>query len=123
MSTAHEILESIRDAKRRLDAITKPLEKSLVQWPLKIIQNAYLTRTFQHRFPRCKSKRIAKKWRKNPRNFRTVPSNDIFVMPGSGTAVCHPDTARRVVEQMKQVMDKNLESSLYDYFGMMFGDN
>ena len=111
MSTDNEILEQIFVRhQRRFDSV----KQSSIQWPLKILQNAYLTKTFQYRFPRCKSKRIAKKWRKDTRNFKTVPSNDIWVVSESGTAICHPDTARLIAEKMKHEFDERIESSLYD---------
>lgn len=42
----------------------------------------------QVRFPRSKKRRIRRKWAKDPRNYRTVPSDEVWIV--EGILVMHP---------------------------------
>lgn len=60
-----------------------------------ILGNWSMTRRELVRECRSKRRRIVKKWRNNPANWRTVPRQDILVVPGLGW-VCHPSVAARL---------------------------
>lgn len=57
---------------------------------IKVQTNPLLVESFQCRFPRSKSKRIVKKWRKDARNWKTVPSKKVLHFAQTNTIICHP---------------------------------
>lgn len=66
-----------------------------------IQENSALTDTLLIRMCRSKRKRIVKKWLKNKRNYKTVPSQQVFIfdsLVGGKTIVCHPMAAARIKE-------------------------
>lgn len=70
-----------------------------------IQENSILTDTVLIRMCRSKRKRIVKKWLKNKRNYKTVPSQKIFVFddPIMGKVItCHPVMAERIRESVRQ---------------------
>jgi len=77
------------------------VDKSLVHgmmgaaFGLKIIENPHITMSKQFRFPRCKSKRIAKKYKKQTKNFKMVPDT-ITVYRIGMNIICHPALAARL---------------------------
>jgi len=50
----------------------------------------------QFKFPRCKSWRIMKKWRKRPENFRIVYKSFRFNSYGEEVIVVHPHIHRQI---------------------------
>lgn len=49
---------------------------------------------------RSKRKRIVKKWLQNEKNYRTVPSTQVYVM--KDRIICHPVTFAIIREKLKQ---------------------
>jgi hypothetical protein len=86
-TTGAEIMAKIKEAEARLNS-RRPLPST------RLIESSFLTKSVQARFPRCKSRRIANKWRKNPKNFKTIPSTDVFVTPWG--MIAHPETIREL---------------------------
>ncbi len=65
------------------------------------ISSANLTKRFQYRFPKSKRRRIRKKWQKDPKNWRTVPDDMIYLM--GNRAICHPATLEKLKNETKQL--------------------
>jgi len=89
-TTGAEILAKIKDAEARLNSRPRPSNR--------LIKSRFLTKSVQARFPRCASKRIAKKWRKNPKNFKTIPSPDVFMTPWG--MIAHPETIDAITKEL-----------------------
>ena len=69
---------------------------------IRIVENHNMVKRVQFRFPRSKSKRIAKKFRKNTANYRTEPDRKILHMPGLGVIVCHPSVAAQLRAEIRR---------------------
>lgn len=89
--TREKMVEIIRTFNARLNGIT-PLDRSHAMSP--IIESPHMVKCVQFRFPRCKSRRIARKWNKRPSNFRTVPMDHVYIT--SMGIIAHPGVARRI---------------------------
>jgi len=61
----------------------------------RIIDSGFLNEMKQIRFPRSKKKRIRKKWRKDSRNWKSVPLNEVFQL-GKDTLIMHTEVRRRL---------------------------
>ena len=59
---------------------------------MRVIQDPSLMQQF--RFPKSKKKRIRKKFRKNPKNFK--PSNEVFI--ARNMIVVHPQTLKKIAK-------------------------
>lgn len=68
----------------------------------KVIVNEFLTETIQYRHPKSKKKRIQKKWRKNPNNWKTRPIPRAFYAPDQDVFVMHPDTAEKLKKKLNE---------------------
>lgn len=60
---------------------------------IRLIEDARMVDRFQVRFPRTKKARIKKKFRKDKRNYRTVPKKEILHSKINNTMTCHPSVA------------------------------
>ncbi len=80
-------------------------------------ENSALTDTILIKMCRSKRKRIVKKWLKNKRNYKTVPSDKVIIFADSirgKVIVCHPVMAARIREAAKQ---RQIEEPLRMLFG------
>lgn len=79
---------------------------------MKLLENKLLVRTIQYKFPRCKSKRIAKKWKKNKKNYKLVPDEEsVYITPFG--MMCHPNMAKRLKEELQLLGDPVLNIPLF----------
>lgn len=85
-----------------LNASLKEMQDALLGF--KIIESRWLTKRIQFRFPRTRKKRMMKKWLRNSRNFRDVPSLDIYQTPFG--VVCHPEMAKSLRRAALKAVDK-----------------
>ena len=75
-----------------------------------IRESVFLIKEVQFRFPRTKSKRIRKKWAKRKENYRSGPSDDVYLM--GGTIICHPIIADKIRKQCAATIDRKIEHSI-----------
>jgi len=72
---------------------------------MRLQENSALTDTVLIRVCRSKRKRIVKKWLKNEHNYKTVPSQHVYIFQDERlerkTIVCHPVMAGRIKEAMR----------------------
>ena len=74
-----------------------------------IQENSYLTKQELIRMCRSKRKRIVKKWLKNERNYKTVPSQEVLMFqdPVRGKViVCHPVVVIRIRQAYQEAEDR-----------------
>ena len=86
-----------------------------------IQENSILTDTLLIRMCRSKRKRIVKKWLKNKRNYKTVPSQKVLIFAdprlGQRVIVCHPMVAARIREAIQEAeIEKQNRIITHDYF-------
>lgn len=65
----------------------------------------------QFRFPRSKGKRIQKKWKKIPSNFK--PSRDVIIDNQHGIIYCHPSIYSEIVLQFQAKVEKTMVDSFF----------
>ena len=65
---------------------------------MKVLESQHAVKRYQFRFPRCKSKRIAKKFRKKDSNFKTEPC--VLVMDNINTMMAHPLIYKQMQTQL-----------------------
>jgi hypothetical protein len=65
---------------------------------MKVIVSNYLQKSIQFRFPKSKTKRIRKKWRKRKENYKFIPMGP-YIMNGN-TIICSPNDAEKLKEQI-----------------------
>jgi hypothetical protein len=70
------------------------------------ISSANLTKRVQYRFPKSKRRRVRKKWKNDPKNWRTMPDDKIYIM--GNRAICHPLTLRKLNETLSTNNCNNL---------------
>jgi hypothetical protein len=66
-----------------------------------ILPHKYMSKIIQYRFPRCKSKRIANKWKKDKRNFKEVPRSDVLIF--GQYIYAHPSIADQLTKQLEDL--------------------
>jgi len=66
---------------------------------IKVIPNPNMIKLVQSRFPRSKSKRIRKKWKKDLHNWHSKPSDEVYADMSRGVIYCHPVMFRRIKEE------------------------
>lgn len=69
---------------------------------MQILESPLLT-TAQFRFPKSKRRRIRKKWRKNPENFRTLPDTNFYQY--GENIICHSKMARRLRTTLQNLQE------------------
>ena len=67
---------------------------------IKLFENPNLTKSIQFRFPRCKSKRIRRKWAKRSKNLKDIPDITTFYKTPWGI-IGHPI----LIEKLKRHLD------------------
>lgn len=73
---------------------------------LQIIENSFLTKAVLIIICRSKKKRIHKKWLKNPKNYKTVPDDQVYM--AGNRVFCHPMVARTLRNEIeRQTPDKD----------------
>ncbi len=80
-----------------------------------IQENSCMTDTVLIRMCQSKRRRIVKKWRKNKRNYKTVPKQEVFIFadPVRGkTIVCHPVVGARIREAAQVAEDRKQEQRI-----------
>lgn len=92
------------------------IESAMPMPNMRIIESDKLIDRYQFRFPRCKSKRIRRKWAKIAGNFKERPSSKVFMT--SQGMVCHTDMARAMREALGVMENKHPELGI---FRMLWG--
>lgn len=87
-------LEFLKDAMKIAEGLGKPPPQ------YKFYPEPSLVDLRQYRFPRSKSKRIRRKWSKRLENWKTVPSDAIYVI-AKEACICHPDVIEKILERRK----------------------
>lgn len=59
-----------------------------------IIESKTLVIKYQYRFPKSKRRRIRKKWKNNPNNYKTRPDPQYYLL--NNQIICHPIMAERL---------------------------
>lgn len=72
----------------------------------RIVTNDLPINQIQNRFSRSKRRRIRKKWRKKPENWKPVFIKGFLVIPQQRVAICTTETAR----ELKQKLNLNERS-------------
>lgn len=67
---------------------------------MQVIIDPHMTEQEFKGWCRSKKKRIRKKWKKNPNNYRTVPSTEVLMF--GDKCVCHPMVAQVMKETLKE---------------------
>ena len=94
----------MKDLERAMEKINTPSTDPLNGWSGDIIDSPHLQKRVLKKMCRSKKKRIRKKWLKNPKNYKTVPDSNIYIIdmnylnlfPGGRpekTIVAHPEIA------------------------------
>lgn len=91
--TRTKMMEMIRSFKERLDTI----EPGSFTRP--IIESHAMVKSVQFRFPKCKSKRIARKWANDSRNWKQAPMQHVYMTPM--VIFAHPEVARRMRKELQ----------------------
>ncbi len=76
---------------------------------MRVVESVNVGERKQFRFPRSRRRRIQKKWRRDPRNWRTRANGEyLFVKQprGGQMIVCHPEDARRLRKRL--AMDEGI---------------
>lgn len=75
--------------------------------PIRIIETP-LTKTALRKMCRSRKQRVIKKWKKNPRNYTTIPDLETIYISPFGY-ICHPVTAKNIRNQIEkfEIKDKN----------------
>lgn len=63
----------------------------------------------QVRFPRSKRRRIRKKWCKDRRNWKRVPTGDVYQL--GGTIYMHPDVLKRLKQKIARQNDDRISAN------------
>ena len=73
---------------------------------MRIIEDANMTKRLLKAMCRSKKRRIRKKWLKSPRNYRTVPDDNVYM--GRDMIICHPSIAAELRRQIREARpDRN----------------
>ena len=89
--TLESMMADMRKALDRINTPPKKQELPLSGFPgeLRIHINPILSKEVLIKMCRSKKKRIRKKWLKNPRNYKTVPDDNIYIL-NPGAVGIHP---------------------------------
>jgi len=68
---------------------------------MKVLQNSFLIEDVQFRFPRCKSKRIAKKWKKDKKNYKTIARREAYI--SGNNMYIHPETYAILKKELEKI--------------------
>lgn len=94
---ANKILQDMIDAVEKIKN-DSPVENACFI-PNKFYKDSSLTEYLQFRFPRSKSKRIRKKWRKKSENWKNIPLPHLFQIENFGY-IGHPITVERTLRHL-----------------------
>ncbi len=72
---------------------------------MNVVSSTNATERKQFRFPRCKSWRIAKKYRKQERNFKYIPC--CYMMENQNTYVVHPTIYREMERKLPRSLGQH----------------
>jgi len=98
--------ESFRAAMSLIEPEPAPL-------PMKIITSSQLTVPVLKRMCKSKKRRIRKKWLANPRNYKQVPSKDMYMV--GDLVICHPS----VRAAFEESLNSRFERALFSGNGLM----
>lgn len=84
-----------------------------------IITDLNMADRVQVRFPRSKKSRMRKKWRKDPKNWRMVPREEVMVMEACfghpASVIMHPVMRDRLLKQLRSPGKDNTKAAYAQY--------